>query len=268
MANPQLEDGYTSIANEILERLALIRISATDWRVLLTIIRRTYGFHKKVDWIANFQIVKSTGLCKAVVSRSLARLKRNNLIIRNGKTIGFQKDWEQWKLAEQSTEDLNSQTKVSRTVNREFEQSNKSLLNSQQKLAEQSTELTKSSTKVSSPAVTQKKKENIQKKKERGEGLLFGKQIYLFKILKRCPAIKNSDACKLPELLSDYPGINYELEFKKFVEWWPGPKKRKKPWAVLRNWLERADAIRGGKGKPGRLSTEDEIRRSIEEAEK
>lgn len=51
MANPQLEDGYTSIANEILERLALIKISATDWRVLVTIIRRTYGFHKKVDWI-------------------------------------------------------------------------------------------------------------------------------------------------------------------------------------------------------------------------
>ena len=98
MANPQLEDGYTSIANEILERLALIKISPADWRVLVTIIRRTYGFHKKVDWIANFQIVKSTGLCKAVVSRSLARLKKNNLILRNGKTIGFQKDWEKWRM--------------------------------------------------------------------------------------------------------------------------------------------------------------------------
>ena len=156
MANPQLEDGYTSIANEILERLALIKISPADWRVLVTIIRRTYGFHKKVDWIANFQIVKSTGLCKAVVSRSLARLKKNNLIIRNGKTIGFQKNWEQWgKLAEQST-------KVSNTVNK-----NKSLQNSQQKLAKQSTELTKSSTKVSSCAVTQKIKDNIQKIKDK-----------------------------------------------------------------------------------------------------
>ena len=65
-------------------------------------------------------------------------------------------------------------------------------------------------------------------------------QQYLFNILLRCPAIKKSDSAKLPELLKDYPGINYELEFKKFVEWWPGPNKRKKPWVVLRNWLGQA----------------------------
>ena len=85
------------LANEIMERLAMIQISPSDWRVLLVILRKTYGFHKKVDKIANFQIVEATGLCKAVVSRSLARLHSRNLIVRDGKNIAFQKDWELWQ---------------------------------------------------------------------------------------------------------------------------------------------------------------------------
>jgi len=146
MANPQLEDGYTKIANELLQRLMEHYLSPNQWQIVLCIIRRTYGYQKKVDRIANFQIVADTKLCKAVVSRNLKRLEDMKVIVRDGKSIGLQKDWEQWeKLAEQSTIE-----KVSSIVNQ-------NLLNSQPKLAEQST-------KVSSPAVTQKKKETIQKK--------------------------------------------------------------------------------------------------------
>jgi len=116
------------IANEILESLMRIQLPANQWQVLLCIIRKTYGFKKKVDRIANFQICQSTGLRKDVVSRSLHRLEAAGIISRNGKSVGFQKDWQQWKLAKQSTE-----------------------------LAEQPT-------KVGSPLITQKKKETMQKK--------------------------------------------------------------------------------------------------------
>ncbi len=145
MANPQLEDGYTMIANEILENLMRVQLSANQWQVILCIIRKTYGFKRKVDRIANFQICEATGLGKEVVSRSLHKLQTAGVILRNGKQIGFQKDWERWQqLAEQST------LKVSRTANK--------------KLAEQSTELAEQLTKVSSSHVTQNKKETIQKK--------------------------------------------------------------------------------------------------------
>lgn len=86
------------------------------------------------------------------------------------------------------------------------------------------------------PDQTRPKQSNI---KETGE-LLSPKQKELLNILLRCPAIKEADAYKLPELFADYPNVNHALEFKKFVEWWPGPKKRQKPWATLRNWLEKA----------------------------
>ncbi len=167
MANPQLENGHTQIANEILEHLAKMHLSPNQWRVLLCVIRKTYGFHKKVDHIANSQIVEATGLCKAVVSRALAALSDQNIISRNGRLVGVVKDWEKWqKLAVSSTSRIPI---VSSIVN-------KSLLNRQPKLAV-------SSTKVSSCAVTQKKKETIQKKKET-PGLSKDRQ-EIFELLKK-----------------------------------------------------------------------------------
>jgi len=155
MAKPQLENGYTQIANEILDKLAKLHLSPNQWQIVIFIIRKTYGYKKKVDYIANSQIVQGTDLCKAVVSRALRSLNDMNLLSRNGKLIGFQKDWEHWsKLAESSTLSLKlaiPSTKVS---------------NSAEQLAIPST-------KVSSCAVTQKKKDNITKntiqKKQYGE---------------------------------------------------------------------------------------------------
>ena len=164
MAKPQLENGYTTIANEILERLALVHLSANQWQVIICIIRKTYGFHKKVDYIANSQLCEATGLCKAVVSRAMRTLELMNIITRRGKMIGIQKDWERWRhfadSSQKLAEPLTSQDK-------------KSKQNSQLKLAKQSTELAKSSTKVSSCAVTQNIKDTITKDTIQKKGFIL-----------------------------------------------------------------------------------------------
>src|SRR3990167_9144794 len=46
---PQLEDGYIRIANEIVDKLISYRISGEEWQILLVVLRKTYGFHKKED---------------------------------------------------------------------------------------------------------------------------------------------------------------------------------------------------------------------------
>jgi len=153
MANPQLEDGHTQIANEILERLMRLHLSPNQWQVLLCIIRKTYGFKKKVDYIANSQIQTATGLGKSVVSRALRELYDRRIITRNGKVSGLQKDWEKWEVSSS----VNFIAKVSSLDN------NKKLAKSSTKLAISSTELAELSTKVSSPVVAQKKKETITK---------------------------------------------------------------------------------------------------------
>ena len=97
MANPQKEDGHVDIANEIVEALAKTYLSSYESQVLWAIFRKTYGWHKKEDRINGSQLSKMTGISESHVSRTLKGLARRNIIIRNGKKISFQKDYEQWE---------------------------------------------------------------------------------------------------------------------------------------------------------------------------
>lgn len=47
MASPQLENGHTRIAHEIMEAIVRSNLSGTQVRALLWIIRLTYGFQRK-----------------------------------------------------------------------------------------------------------------------------------------------------------------------------------------------------------------------------
>ena len=100
MAKPQLENGYTQIANELLEQLAKLYLSPNQWQIVLFVIRKTYGYKKTTDYISNSQIVAGTGLGKTVVSRCLGKLARQNIINRHKKQVGLQKNYELWKLSE------------------------------------------------------------------------------------------------------------------------------------------------------------------------
>ena len=60
MANPQKENGYTAIANEIMEALCRHRIPGEDRQVLDVIFRKTYGFNKIEDYISLSQFVDMT----------------------------------------------------------------------------------------------------------------------------------------------------------------------------------------------------------------
>ncbi|MBA7536960.1 hypothetical protein ES705_29226 [subsurface metagenome] len=97
IANPQKEDGHVDIANEIVEALAKIYLSSRESQILWAIFRKTYGWHKKIDWITGSQLVKMTGISKSHISETLKRLVQRNLVIKNGNKLGFQKDYELWE---------------------------------------------------------------------------------------------------------------------------------------------------------------------------
>jgi len=168
VARPQLEDGHTRIANEILEHLMKLRLTPNQWQVLLCIIRKTYGFHKKVDYLANKQIGEATGLGKTVVSRMLHNLNHMQLITRKGKYIGFQKDWERWrKLAGQLTikELAEPPTLGIELAGQLTLPPNKSKQDSQPELAGQLTRVSRTANKkLAGQLTTKERKETIQKK--------------------------------------------------------------------------------------------------------
>ena len=99
---PQLENGYARIANEILEELSSTYLSPYEWQVLMFIFRKTYGFGKKSDWIANSQLVSVTGIHKAHISRTIKKLKDRNIVTQTGNKISFNKNYSSW-LPKQAT---------------------------------------------------------------------------------------------------------------------------------------------------------------------
>lgn len=80
MSNPQKENGYTAIANEILEALAQITFRGCTRQVLDVIFRKTYGFHKKEDAIALSQFCKLTKASKRTVIYAIQELEAKNMI--------------------------------------------------------------------------------------------------------------------------------------------------------------------------------------------
>lgn len=96
MASPQKENGFTPIAHEIIEHLACVRMSGTEWQYVMCVFRKTYGWGKKEDWVTNTQVMEMTGLCKERVSEAKANLVRRNIVTENRNKISIQKDWEKW----------------------------------------------------------------------------------------------------------------------------------------------------------------------------
>jgi phage replication O-like protein O len=76
---PQLEN-YTKIANELLEAIAAIRIPGEAMQILLVIIRKTCGYHKKKDAISLSQFASITGMKKPNVCRAVKKLLDMNII--------------------------------------------------------------------------------------------------------------------------------------------------------------------------------------------
>lgn len=117
MANPQIQDGHTDIANDLLEAIIKTPMSDYEHRVFWLIVRKTYGFRKKSDWISHSQIVDATGINKQNVSRTIKKLSAKNMITKHDKRLSIQKDYELWKLSKKITKsNLNRLRKLSKEI--------------------------------------------------------------------------------------------------------------------------------------------------------
>lgn len=97
MASPQIENGHIDIAHEIVEALARTNLSAYQSRILWALWRKTWGWHKKEDWISNSQFVEMTGIAKGHVAATLKELAMRNVVTRTGNKTAFNKDYTQWR---------------------------------------------------------------------------------------------------------------------------------------------------------------------------
>ena len=103
MSNPQIENGYTKLANEILERLCFPGINGSEYRILNSVIRKTYGFHKKKDRIPISQFQKLTKMNRPQTVRTIRSLVSKRILIKNKGTYAFNKNWEEWVVSKRGS---------------------------------------------------------------------------------------------------------------------------------------------------------------------
>lgn len=97
MASPQKENGYTPIANEILEKLVNTHLLGAEYQIVFFVIRKTYGYQKKADRISLTQFEKATGLSRPTVVKTLKNLVSRNILSRSVNLIySFNKNYETW----------------------------------------------------------------------------------------------------------------------------------------------------------------------------
>lgn len=103
MSNVQIENGYTRIANELLEVIFRTKLNATQLKILLCIIRYTYGFGRKEHELSLSFISKSTDISKRYISSELNKLIEMKVVLvakehtdTQSRKLKLNKNYETW----------------------------------------------------------------------------------------------------------------------------------------------------------------------------
>jgi phage replication O-like protein O len=104
MANVQLENGYTRIANELLDVVIKTLSNATHLKIVLVCWRYLYGFQRKQAELSESFIARATGISKRYISQELKVLINAKVIIvikestyTSPRILSFNKNYDEWE---------------------------------------------------------------------------------------------------------------------------------------------------------------------------
>lgn len=103
MAGPQLEDGYTRVANEIFDHIMRAPLNGTQFRIVLAVWRFTYGYNRKdhcmsIDFIAEAIDAHSDGVkreLKNLIDKRVLLVTREAMGVRP-RAMSFNKKYDEW----------------------------------------------------------------------------------------------------------------------------------------------------------------------------
>ena len=91
-----LDDGFTRIANELLEAVMHAGLSQHQLLVFMAVMRKTYGFNKKADWVSNEQLSELTGILPHKCSAAKSVMVKRGILTQTGRVIGINKTVSEW----------------------------------------------------------------------------------------------------------------------------------------------------------------------------
>ena len=118
VASPQLENGFIRISNEVLDHLMRAGLAGSELALSLSVIRKTWGWSRKVAEISIAEFCQMTDQPERTVVHALKALRLKKLLIVSrggGRGVrskwGFNKNWKAW-LTTQEVAEIITQPKV------------------------------------------------------------------------------------------------------------------------------------------------------------
>jgi len=250
--NPELKEGFTQIANELLTALAKAQMQGTitsrERAVIDFVIRYTYGYHEEIGNLRTSFIAKELETTPNYITHLLKRLIEKNIILKDGNEIAFNKhynDWETVKLPyhksklfrEKVAADGNSGNSITPKVITVSHNSDNSIT-IDPKQEQLKTNLINPLNKTNKYNINKTIKKEIIKERK----ITFNRSTFKF---------ENIPKEKIDKWKEAFLNCNVDLELKKMEAWlMANPTKHKKNYEkFIVNWLSRAKGEENAKNK-------------------
>ena len=103
MASPQKENGYTPVANEILDKIITLKLNGTQYKIIILLWRYTYGFSRKEHELSETFVSKATGVHKSQIHKEMNRLIEMKIVaverestFSEPRLLSFNKNYDEW----------------------------------------------------------------------------------------------------------------------------------------------------------------------------
>ncbi|MGM5531614.1 replication protein [Mixta calida] len=109
----ELDDGYARLSNLLLEEYAAADLTKRQFKVLLAILRKTYGWNKAMDRITDSQLAEITKLPVKRCNEAKLELVRMGLVRQQGGMFGPNKNVSEWRIPQNEGTSLKTGDKTS-----------------------------------------------------------------------------------------------------------------------------------------------------------
>ncbi|EAY4866650.1 replication protein [Salmonella enterica] len=108
-----LDDGYARLSNMLLEAYSGADLTKRHFKVLLAILRKTYGWNKPMDRITDSQLSEITKLPVKRCNEAKLELVRMNIIKQHGGMFGPNKNISEWRIPQNEGKSPKTRDKTS-----------------------------------------------------------------------------------------------------------------------------------------------------------
>lgn len=108
-----LDDGYARLSNMLLEAYSGADLTKRHFKVLLAILRKTYGWNKPMDRITGSQLSEITKLPVKRCNEAKLELVRMNIIKQQGGMFGPNKNISEWRIPQNEGKSPKTRDKTS-----------------------------------------------------------------------------------------------------------------------------------------------------------